>query len=262
MEQEKNQAVQTQQTAAPAVQSNGLTPQLGRGHEDHLEQGDFEIPRARIVQFTSEEAQAADEADRIPPGRFINGLSKKEIPPVFIPLYRYKTYTHWNPRKKDDPNYDPAYELGALIFSTKDRHDPRITSTRVIRDERNERDVEVDGLSFGPNGEYPMITETYNFLCLFEGQTFPLILSFQKSSIKSGKILNTMLQEAGGDFFSNKFKLLFKQAENAGNKYYVIEVRANGKATPEEYAKAESYYNSFKGVDIEAKAQKDQAAEV
>ena len=256
MEEKKNELANTGSTA-PAVVT---APALGRGHDDHLEQGDFEIPRARIVQFTSEEAQAADEADRVQPGRFINGITKKEIPPVFIPLFRYKTYTHWNPRKKDDPNYDPAYEVGAMIFSTKDRHDPRVTATRMLEDHRNDdREVEVDGLSFGPNGEYPLITEAFNFLCIFEGQAFPLLLSFQKSSLKTGKILNTMLQEAGGDMFSNKFKLIFEQAENAGNKYYVMKIRAAGKASPEEFKNAEAVFNRFKAIDIEAKVQKEGA---
>lgn len=232
-------------------------PELGRGHEDALEQSDFEIPRAKVVQFTSEEATAADEADRIPPGRFINGVSKKEIPPVFIPIFRYKTYTHWNPRKKDDPNYDPAYDVGALIFSTQDRHDPRVTATRIVQN-RDGDDVEIDGLAFGPNGEAPLITESFNFLCLFEGQAFPMLLSFQKTSMRAGKILNTMLLEAGGDMFSNKFKLVFTQGENNGTKYYIMNVRAQGKATAQEHATALGWFNRFKGQNIEAKVQKEQ----
>ncbi len=229
-------------------------PAPGRGHDESLEHGDYEIPRARIIQFTSEEAQAEDEKERIPPGRFINGLTKEEIAPVFIPIKAYKSYTQWNPRKKDDPNYDPAYEPGALIFSTFDRHDSRITSTRIMQD-RDGKDVEVDGLSFGPNQEYPAVTEAYNFLCIFEGQSFPLVLTFQKTSHRAGKKLNTMLRAAGGDVFSNKFKLVFTQAENNGTKYYTMDVRAYGKANAEEFSAAEKWFNSFKGKDVTAKVQ-------
>ena len=231
-EQKKEIVIPTGQMGAPAV---------GRGHEDHLEQDDYEIPRAKIVQFTSEETSAPNEADRIPAGRFINGLSKTEIPPVFVPVYRWKTYTRWNPRKKDDPNYDPAFEPGALIWTTHDRHDPRVVS----------------GISFGPNNEAPAVTQSINFLCYFQDQKIPLVLTFSKTSFRGGRRLNTLLMESGGDMFSNKFKLVFTQQENAGTKYYVMDVRANGKATPEEFLLCEKWFTEFRGKDLSSRVQKE-----
>lgn len=216
---------------------------LGRGHEDKLDQGDFEIPRAKVIQFTSDEAQAEKVEDRIPAGTFINGLSKKVISPKFIPILRYKTYTQWNPRKKDDPNYDPAFELGEMVFTTQDRHDPRV----------------VDGIKWGENNETPKVTEATNFLCYFEGEKMPMILTFAKTSYKTGKILNSLLQEAGGDMFSNKFSLGFVKKEKAGTKYYVYEVRGAGKANAEEFAFCESIFTTFRGQDLEAMAQKPTA---
>ncbi len=228
----EQQEIVNQASQAVAMPSN-----LGRGHEDHLEQGDFEIPRAKIVQFSSDEVKAVNPEDRIDAGKFINSVSKTEIPVEFIPIMRYKTYTIWNPKKTDDPNFDPAYEKGKMIFSTRDRHDPRIGT----------------GLEFGPRGEKPKVTETFNFLCYFEGQRMPLLLSFQKTSLRAGKKLNTLLQEAGGDMFSNKFKLSFV-IEGDPDKYYVMNVKGNGKATPQEFASCEAIYNQFRNVDIESKA--------
>lgn len=252
----KQEVVTTQAAGVPAVHDG----------QEALGQMDYEIPRAKIVQFTSAEAQAENVNDRVQPGTFINSLSKKEIPTTFIPLFVYKTYTQWNPVKKDDINFDPAFEPGALIFSTKDRHDPRITSTRIMKD-RNDNDVEIDGVSFGPNGEAPLVTESYNYLCCFEGQNFPLLLSFQKTSHKTAKVLNTLIREAcwapnpkdQKPMYENKYRLTFEQESNAGNKYYVMKVRAAGKSSADEISLAQGWFNSFKNVDIEAKAQKTEA---
>ena len=222
-----------------AVASYNSDRSVGRGHEDSMTQDDFEIPRAKIVQFSSEEAKSENKDDRIDPGTFINSVSKSEIVPVFIPIFRYKTYTKWNAKKKSDANYDPAYELGELIFSTTDRHDPRIGN----------------GLEF-INGEKPQVTQTLNFLCYFEGQRIPLVLSFQSTSYKAGKRLNTLLEEAGGDMFSNKFKITSK-IEGDPDKYYVLDVRANGKASPEEFAICEQFYNRFRGQSIDQKVHKE-----
>lgn len=220
-------------------------PPVGRGHEDETTQEDFEIPRARVVQFTSEEAQAEKTEDRINPGTFINGLNKKEISPLFCPIYRFKTYTRWNPRKKDDPNYDPAFEPGDMIFTSTNRADPRV----------------IEGVKFGPNGEPPAVTQAINFLCYFEGQNMPLVLTFAKTSYRGGKRLNTLLLEAGGDMFSNKFRVVVNLEDKAGTKYYVMDVRASGKANEQEFALCEKWYTQFRGVDIASKVQKEHGAE-
>lgn len=242
---ETNQEVEVVKNAGlPSIGS------LGAGHEEALDPDDIEFPRAKVVQFTSEEATTADEKARIAPGRFINGTSKVEISPIFIPIYKYKTYTQWNPRKADDPNYDPAYEKGALVFSTHDRHDPRVMA----------------GINFGPKGEAPKVQQTINVFCLIQGNEIPLLLSFSKSSYRGAKRLNTMLLEAGladkkaglaGDIFANKFKLEFSQQENAGTKYYVMNVVAAGKSSAEEQNTARTWFKFFQN-----KAVSDLAAQV
>lgn len=244
--QEGSKMEETKQELQGAQLGTGVStlgsPKLGRGHEDETTQDDYEIPRAKVVQFTSEEAQAVDAADRIQPGTFINGLSKRPISTNFIPVYRFKTYTMWNGRK-GQPSYDPAFEPGAMIWSTNDRHDPKIG----------------DGLDFGASGEPPKVTQSFNFLCYFQGEKIPMVLSFAKTSFKGGKRLNTLLMEAGGDMFSNAFRVIFSQAENNGNKYYVMDVRANGKASEDEFKLCEAWYNEFRGKDISARVQPEVA---
>lgn len=235
MEEQKKDVATQEQAHVPAVP--GRTP-LGMGHEDHLSQDDFEIPRAKIVQFSSDEAKAADPKDRIAAGVFISNVSKKELSSVFIPIRRMKAYTKWNARQKDDPDYDPAFEAGALIFSTKDRHDPRI----------KEGDLDFH------DGATPKVDLSYTFLALFEGQRMPMLLTFTRTSLKFGKRLNTLLDEAGGDMFSNKFKLKFKLEDKGKGAYYTMEAVGHGKATDEEYKICKEFYLRFTEAEVEKKA--------
>lgn len=231
------------QSAVPAVPNAAKVGGFG----SDLSQDDFQIPRAKIVTFTSKEVKAPNEADRIPAGRFINSVSKKEISKEFIPLKVYKNYVQWNPMTKDDPNYDPAFELGERIFMSTDRSDPRV----------------VEGIKF-VDGKKPKVSQVLNYLCYFPGQNFPLILSFKSTSFKAGKALNTMLAEAGVDdgitnrkMFEFKFKINFTLESKGGNDYYVANVAAGGLATPEELNICEKLFERFANKDIEAMAHQD-----
>lgn len=225
---------QNNQAVVPAVQAGlpVVNQKIFRGHEEASDPDDFEIPRAKVVQFTSEESQAANPADRIAAGTIINSLTKKELPAEFIPIYKFTTFIQWNPRKKEDPNYDPAYEPGEMVFQTKDKMDPRV----------------IDGSKFGPNNEVPKVTKYINFLCYFKDNRMPLILSFSKTSLQAGKRLNTLTQYV--DMFSMKFKLVAKMKEENGTKYFVLDVIENGKPEPEEYKIAETLYEMFRGREL------------
>lgn len=211
--------------AVPAV----LAPVMGRGHEILPEMDEMELPRAKVVQFTSEEAKAKDKEDRVEPGTLINSITKKPINGIFIPIMRSVNYIQWNPRKKDDPNFDPAYDPGALIFQTNDPRDPRV----------------IAGKDFGPNGEPPKVTQYIEFLCYFQGEAYPLMLSFAKTSLKAGKRLNSLTMMMGGDMFSGKYKISYTQEGETGSEHFVADVRPAGKASPEEFLIAEHWYNQF-----------------
>lgn len=240
MEESKQEMQQAVKSAAPAVQ-----PPPGRGYGRDLDQDDYEIPRAKIVTFTSIETKDPDESKRIPAGRFINSVSKIELQREFIPVYCYKNYVCWNPMSKEDPNFNAKFEAGARIFATADRTDPRV----------------IDGIAFGPNGEKPPVTKVLNYLCHFPGQRFPLILSFKSTSYKGAKKLNYMLEEAGGDIYSNKYKLIIGMETKNKNSYYVMSVEAAGKSSPEELVICQAIYDKFYTQDIEALAHADEDGE-
>lgn len=212
-----------------------------RGHEENVELDDIEIPRAKLIQPTSEEATSDKAEDRIAIGLVVNNITKERLPDVFIPIFRFKNYIQWNPRKKDDPNFDPAFDPGSLIFSTTDSSDQRV----------------IDGTKFGPNGEAPKVTKYLNFFSYFPGQTMPVVLSFSKTSFAAGKKLNTLTQFTGGDMFSNKYRLKTVQRESNGTKFFVFEVAPAGKASDEEFKIAESLWKDFRSKNIKVKHEDD-----
>ena len=205
------------------------TTSLGLGHESIEGINEIEIPRAKLVQFTSDEAQAKNPADRIQPGIIINSITRQEIGNVFVPVFKYTTFTCWNPRKKDDVNYDPAYELGEIIFQTNDPKDPRV----------------IEGTKFGPNGEAPKVTRYMNFLTYFPGQNMPLVLSFAKTSMKAGERLNTLLIANGGNVWGHQYKIITTQREGSAGSYFAFDVGYVGKSDLGQTKVGELWYNMF-----------------
>lgn len=218
-------------TPQPSIAIPAKASSLGRGHEEGSDADEMELPRAKLVQFTSGEAQAENKEERIDPGTIINSMTRQVLGLHFIPIFKFTNFVQWNPRKKDDVNFDAAFEPGEIVFSSTDRRDPRI----------------VEGIKFGPNGEPPKITRYMNYLCYFLNHSMPLILSFSKTSFNAGKRLNSLTQFAGGDMFSTKYKLSVKQEERNGTKYFVLSVLPLGVALPEEFKTAEQWFNNFRG---------------
>ncbi len=239
---EQKDVMQPNPTNVPATVGS---PQLGRGHEEPSDMEDMEMPRAKLIQFTSDEAQADVKEERKDPGSIVNSITKEALGNIFIPIFNSVNFVQWNPRKKDDPNYDPSFEPGEMVFSTSDRRDPRV----------------VDGIKFGPNGEPPKITKYMNFLCFFIGHNYPLVLSFAKTSFKAGARLNTLTKISGGDMFGFKYKLIVTIRENAGTKFFVLDVAPAGKATPEEFKLAEHWWSEFRGKQIKVHADEEHQAE-
>lgn len=226
-EENKELTPATQGDTSPAVQET--TSQLGRGHEEESDVDDLEIPRAKLIQFTSDEAQTDDPDLKVDAGKIINSITREELENIFIPIKKFTNFIQWNPRKKDDPYFDQAFEPGEMVFQTSDRRDPRV----------------IEGIKFGENGEPPKVTKYLNFLCCFIGHDYPLILSFSKTSIKAGKSLNSLTQFTGGDMFSRKYKLAVTKRESAGTKYFVMDVVPTGICDPDEFKTAEMWFNQF-----------------
>lgn len=203
----------------------------GRGFEEKTEREDLILPRATLLQALS--PQVIDGVEGCRPGVIVNNITTEPLGEVFIPIFKWTEYLKFNPRDSKAEGFDPAFEPGALVWKTA-------TPTPE----------QIEECKFGEEGEKPTAMKVMNFLCYFLGSEMPIVLSFAKTSYKTGKKLISLAQYTGGDMFSKKYKLTAKQAESNGNRYFVFDVGIVGKANKEEFAIAEGWYESFRGKEI------------
>lgn len=214
---------------------------LGEGHETVEGILEITMPRARAIQYVSAEAKLP-EGERIAPGKFINSLTKEELPKAFIPILKFTTFIQWNPRKTSDANFDKNYQPGELIFQTNEVKDQRVQA----------------GIKFGPNGEAPKVTRYMNFLCYFEGNNLPVILSFAKTSMKAGEALNSLLVSKGGNVWNYKFQVSVVPKSGVEGEYFVLDIKPAGMATEEERVIGKLWFDMFNKKNIKVDQHEDE----
>lgn len=213
------------------VQNNSLMKPAKeqRGFEEGIEQEDLIIPRAKLIQALSPEMQEGLEGIKV--GSIINSLTKELLPVEFIPVFSFKNYIRFNPRSKDDPNFDSDFEPGAMIWRSADPSDPKV----------------LEETKFGPNGEKPLATTFLNFFSYFPGVMMPVIISFSKTSYRTGKQLLSLGRFCGGDMFSKKYRLTSQMETNDIGTYAVLKVTPAGDVAAENFAICEKLWNEFSG---------------
>ncbi|HRZ15784.1 MAG TPA: hypothetical protein P5110_09780 [Candidatus Omnitrophota bacterium] len=211
------------------VQSGALMQAEGvqRGFEGGVDREDLIIPRAKLIQALSPELTEGLEGIKV--GSIINSLTKEVLPGEFIPVFTFKNYIRFNPRSKDDPNFNPDFDPGAVIWKSTDPLDPKVK----------------EEARFGPNGEKPLATTFINFFSYFPGVPMPIIVSFSKTSYRAGKNLLSLAKFCGGDMFSRRYKLVSQMETNDIATYAVLKVTPAGDAKPEEYAVGERLWKDF-----------------
>ncbi|MFA5161884.1 MAG: hypothetical protein WC421_06525 [Elusimicrobiales bacterium] len=214
-----------------------------RGFEAGVTQEDLIIPRAKLIQALSPELTQGVEGIKV--GSIINSLTKEQLPQEFIPVFMFKNFIRFNPRSKEDPNYDADYEPGAVIWKSGDMDDSKIA----------------EAARFGPNGEKPVATAFLNFFSYFPGVPMPVIVSFSKTGYKTGKQLLSLARFCGGDMFSRKYKLYSQAESNSVATYCVLKVSAAGSASPEEYKTCEKLWRDFSAKAKDIQVHDDDAAE-
>jgi hypothetical protein len=198
-----------------------------RGFESGVDQQDLIIPRAKLIQALSPEMQEGVAGIKI--GSIINSLTQEVLPEEFIPVFSFKNYIRFNPRSKDDPNFDSEYEPGAIIWRSADPSDAQVR----------------EQTKFGPNGEKPVAVTFLNFFSFFPGVPMPVIVSFSKTSYRTGKQLLSLGRFCGGDMFSRKYRLTSQMDTNDIGTYAVLRVAPIGDVVPEEFAVCERLWKDF-----------------
>lgn len=224
----KEVAVKEESAVVVKEESAIMRPATGRGFEEPTDNEDLIIPRAKLLQALSPEVQD----DGMQQGLIINSLTKEVLPSTFIPIYKFTQWIRFNAVKKTDPGFDPAYEPKEIIWRSNDPSDERVIAEGA----------------FGENGELPKATKFLNFLAYFpEMETpMPVILSFSKSSFRTGKELISLAKFAGGDMFGRQYKLSSIQKENELGKFYVLKIAPAGKPIADHFSVAVSLFDDFR----------------
>ena len=226
----------TQTTEGTLMKSTGGQ----RGLEGGVDKEDLLIPRAQLVQALSPEITDRELKKLYPNltvGSIINSLTKEPLGECFVPVFMFKNYARFNPRKKDDPAYNKNLEPGAMIWRSNDPLDKRVQ----------------EETKFGPNGEPPAAITFMNFFSYFPGSPMPIIISFSKTSYKTGKQLLSLAKFGGGDLFSRRYRIFSDMETNDIGTYAVFKIQPAGQASPNEYATCERLWNDFSGKAKEIK---------
>ncbi len=200
-----------------------------RGFAEEIDRGDYIFPRAKLIQPTSPELTEGIEG--LKPGVIINSLTKELLSPEFIPIIASKNFIRFNPRNNAEAGFDPNFAPGAMIWASNDPLDPKVK----------------EQAQFGPNGEKPLATAFINFFSYFPGAAMPIIVSFSKTSYKTGKQLLSLAKFCGGDIFARKYQLTSVMESNSMGTFAVLKVMPIGASSPEEFAICEQYWKDFSG---------------
>lgn len=201
-------------------------PETPKGFEGGIDDDDVILPRVKLIQAMSPEMS---EGLGLNVGDLVNSLTKEPLSDTFIPIFMTKNFIRFNPRSKDDPNFNPEFGPGDIIWRTTDPADPRVA----------------DECRFGDNGEKPVAVMFMNFFCKFEGCSMPIILSFSKTSYKAGKQLLSLCRFSEGDMFSRQYKLTTTMESSDSGTYAVLRVSPAGKVSDADYQKCLQLWKDF-----------------
>lgn len=197
------------------------------GFEAGVNLDELTVPRVKLLQGLSDEVKA--DPKNFVAGMIINSVTKESISPVFIPLAKMPTtWIYFNPRDSKSPNFNPAFDKGAVVWQSSDPNDPRVKEHGAWKD-----DVP------------PAATEYLNFLVWFYGFSIPCVLGFAKTSLKAGKNFWTMAFGFGGAIYSRKYELTSQSQSKGGNDFYVLNVRPAGPCDPDELEIGQTLYQAF-----------------
>lgn len=182
---------------------------------------DLRLPRVALLQALSPQL---NENDQLKAGMFYNTLLQETIPQpmVFTPVFIFKNVIKYRPRE----------EGGGIIYKTTN-YTPDVI-----------KDCQWDGTN------KPLATEFINAVVLVKGQDIPLIVSFCKTSLKSGQDLLTLVQLSGQAWKYN-YSLEAQKVIKNNNTFYVMRVKRGKPADADTLIEAASLYESVKGMSID-----------
>lgn len=220
-----------------------LTRSTGRGFEG-IDKSDLLIPRAKLLQPLSPEV-VEEQLANAKAGQIRNSLTKELLPSRVVPIFCFKTWMRFNSRDSKAEGFHAAYAPGGLIWRSTNPSDPKV----------------IEEAGFGPNGEVPLALTFLNFFSFFPSVSMPIILSFSKTSYKTGKQLLSLARFCGGDMWSRAYQLGATLQTNEKGSYYVFSVTTLGESTAEERTHTEAWWKTFSDQATNLKIHEEESPE-
>lgn len=197
-----------------------------RGHEG-ITQGDLILPRLAVAQPTSPELVKGDP-------KFIQGLTAGDL---------FNTVTREN------------YGEGPVRVVVIRREKPRAVEFAPLAAGGGIVDMNVpltdERCQFGVDGAKPTATVFHEYIAILADSLEPIALSFKGTSIKTAKLLNTLLEMPFRGktvpYFARVFAITASMKKNEKGNFFVFGVSQDGFASPDAYALAEATYENLKG---------------
>lgn len=199
-----------------------------RGHEG-IEQGDLILPRLAVAQPTSPELQKGDP-------KYIAGLVAGDL---------FNTVTR------------ESYGEGPVRVVIVRREKPRAVEFWPMDSKEGSgiRDLNVPltdpRCQFGADGSKPVATEFREYIAILADTYEPIALSFKGTSLKTAKMLNTLLEMPYRGkpvaYFARVYAITAALKKNEKGAFYVFGAAQDGFADLTAYQLAESTYESLKG---------------
>lgn len=213
-------------TQAPAViQEQGVLAPINltqpTGVASNITAQDLRLPRVALLQALSPQL---NENEALKAGMLYNTLLQEVIPqPMeFTVVFMFKNVIKYNPRESG----------GGIVYKTTN------FTPEVIKD------CQWDGTN------KPVATEFINAVVLVKGQDIPLIISFSKTSLKTGQDLLTFVQLSGQAWKFN-YTLESQKVTKKDNTFYVLRVKRGKLNDADTTTEAISLYESVKGMSID-----------
>lgn len=204
------------------------------GFEQEREE-DFVIPRVMPVSFTSKKFK-----DKLAEaGDLINSLTNEKINgKYFIPTFVFYSNIHWRDVK----------DGGGIICIARDgkvglNFDDDSTTMLCKICKKNEFDN-------SKRGEAPVCTKFISFLGFIEGEEFPIVLQFGKTSYREGMRLYTRAKITYQSIWNYKYQLESKKMAGKGNEWFVVETKGYAETTDKEREIAKRLYQVFSKKDL------------
>lgn len=235
-------ATQTEKTAMAVP--DFMKGAVGAGN--NIESTDLELPRIKLISPINPEVE-----DGIPAGDFYHHIAQVSLSNkmTVIPLYVFKSYMLWRPRK--DGGGLLARADDGFNWNVQKAFDVKLDGKKAVT-WVTKATVEESGLHLwgssdpGDDQSQPAATKMINVVAWIEEypELSPVVIPLQKGHLKAGTRLVSLLAMGAVPCFGRRFEFSSEKTNNRdGEEYYNYKIRGIG------FVQDEDAFNHYKSLN-------------